>query len=201
MKNKLQIMVAIIGLGFAYGIYSFYDFWATEFPIYEAEEQQMVQKIATLEAESQKLQNFAKNIQSIKQEFRELNLQLEAVLEHMPRTFNLASLLRKLTMLAQNSGIEILVFKPRRDVQVTKPQDPNNPAPPTFYETISVEFALKGPFTQTLVFFDQLARLKRIVNVDSLKMITQRDSGTTPLRGAPILASTDVVIRTYRFTE
>lgn len=192
MKNKVQTILTVIVLGFAYGLYDFYDYSVTEHPRLQQEEQAAEQRIATLEAESTKLQNFAKNIQAIKQEFRELNLQLEAVLEHMPRTFNLASLLRKLTMLAQNSGIEILIFKPKREAVKAE----GNGAQ-TFYETISVDFSIKGAFTQTLVFFDQLARLKRIVNVDSLKMATRREFRSSDAA----LASTDVTIRTYRFTE
>lgn len=205
MENKTNIVITVFVVGILYGAYEFYDFWTVDFPRLRQEEAQQEQTVAKLESESLKLQSFAKNIQAIKQEFRELNLQLEAALEHMPRSFNLASLLRKLTMLAHNSGIEISTFRPKRELSAVK--NPNTPPKPgekekehtLFYESVLVEFTLVGPFTQTMVFFDQLARLKRIVNIDVIKMNAKKAPDN--FRVAQITANTDVVVRTYRFTE
>ena len=195
MKKNVQIIIGVVIFGLCYGLYDFYEFSTVEFIQMQELEKGAVQKIASLEDESQRLQNFARNIEGIKQESKELNLQLEAVLEHMPRTFNLAALLRKLTMLAQNSGIEILEFRPKRDVASQVASKGST----LFYETILVEFKVKGAFTQTLVFFDQLARLKRIVNVESLKITTPTSERVPGV--STIVASSDVVIKTYRFTE
>jgi type IV pilus assembly protein PilO len=194
MKKKIQIAAGIITLGFFIGIYEFYDFWSVDFPELKVQEDAKERQVASLETEVRKLQSFAQNIQVIKQEFRELNLQLEAALEHMPRTFNFASLLRKLTMLAQNSGIEISSFKPKTDT-VQKKQDTTGEV--SFYETIFVEFNVQGPFTQTMVFFDQLSRLKRIVNIESVKMDMKEKVAKAPLM--PVMSN--IVIKTYRFSE
>lgn len=204
MKNKAHMLVGVFVIGILVGAFEFYDFWTVDFPRMRDEEATEEQTVAQLEAESSKLQSFAQNIQGIKQEFRELNLQLEAALEHMPRTFNLASLLRKLTMLAHNSGIEISVFRPRRELTQAAPVAAAGGAKPekdrsVFYESVLVEFSVQGPFTQTLVFFDQLARLKRIVNIDSIKMAARRDGEA--VRFGLIESTTDVVVRTYRFVE
>lgn len=203
-RNKTNMIIGVFVLGVAFGAYEFYDFWTTDFPRFRQEEANQEQVVVSLQAELTKLKSFAKNIQNIKQEFRELNLQLEAALEHMPRTFNLASLLRKLTMLAQNSGIEISVFRPRRELAQVSPENPNPAANATekqsslFYESILVEFNLQGPFTQTMVFFDQLARLKRIVNIDSVRMSVKKEEGA---KISQTVSNTEVLVRTYRFTE
>ena len=181
-------------LGFLIGIYEFYDLWTGSLPQMKQAESLEEKKATSLESEVRKLQVFANNIQGIKQEFRELNLQLESALEHMPRTFNLASLLRKMTMLAQNSGIDISTFKPLKE-SVQRKQDSGDV---NFYETIFANLSFQGTFTQTMVFFDQLSRLKRIVNIDSIKMFSRKDQG---IKTAMALATTNIVIKTYRFSE
>lgn len=196
-KNKLQIAIGIVSFGFLVGVYEFYDFWENTFPLLKAEQEAKETQVAGLENEVRKLQTFVQNVSVIKQEFRELNLQLEAALEHMPRTFNFASLLRKLTMLAENSGVSISSFRPKKET-VQRRGDPGQTNEVNFYETIFVEFSLQGSFTQTMVFFDQLSRLKRIVNIESVKLTARRDPASKSFL-SPMGA--DVTIKTYRFSE
>ncbi len=189
MKNmssfKISAMIIIGGLLFF--AYEIYDFNTTDVPRLESETARLESQNSEKQRELRKLQEFAQNIDKIKQDLHEINLQLESALEHMPRTFNLSELLRKLNLLAENSGIDLASFRPRRS---------NERKENTFYSTISIEFDIRGTFAQTLVFFDQLSRLKRIVNIETLSMkaIDVQKSG-------PLMASTQAVIRTYRFTE
>jgi type IV pilus assembly protein PilO len=185
----MQIAAIVVVLGFGYSIYEFFDFRSTDVPKMEAERNAREKEMADRTAELKKLKDFANNIEVIKQELRELNLQLELALEHMPRTFNLSGLLRKLTMLAQNSGVELSSFKPK-SAEVREEG--------TFYSTVGIEFDLRGTFTQTLVFLDQVSRLKRIVNVDSLKMDVVPNAAQ---RAGALVAKSAVAIRTYRFSE
>src|SRR5262249_43815023 len=113
VKNKMQVAAFVVLIGFGYAIYEFYDFSTTEVPKMENERLTKEKELGDRQNELKKLKDFANNIEVIKQELRELNLQLELALEHMPRTFNLSGLLRKLTMLAQNSGVELSSFRPK----------------------------------------------------------------------------------------
>ena len=155
----------------------------------EKERAEVEREVSLKQTELKRLLDFAQNIEAIKQELRDLNLQLEAALEHMPRTFNLSGLLRKFTMLAQNSGVELATFKPKRG------EGKNESA---FYSTIGIDCELQGTFSQLLVFLDQLSRLKRIVNVESLRI---RVSQGGPQRSGSIMTSTQASIKTYRFAE
>lgn len=187
MKNRFQIVLLLIIAGIGYGGYEYYDFSHTEVPQMEQERQQLEQTLTQRQSEYNKLKEFATNIEKIKLELRELNLQLESALEHMPRTFNFPGLLRKLTMLAQSSGVELSSFKPAKSEQKGD----------SFYSTIGIDFDLRGSFTQSLVFFDQVSRLKRIINIDSLKMNVREG----PQRSGGVNAETIVALRTYRFVE
>jgi type IV pilus assembly protein PilO len=187
----VKIAVGIVVFGFLYAIYDIYGFRNEQVPRLDTETNKMQSDISLRQGELKRLQTFAHNIESVKQELKELNLQLESALEYMPRTFNLSSLLRKLTLLAQNSGVELPTFKPRKS---------DEKKGPSFYSTVAIDVDLKGTFTQTLVFLDQLSRLKRIVNVEKLTMKavpTDKDHE----RAGNILASTTATIRTYRFVE
>jgi type IV pilus assembly protein PilO len=177
--------------GIAYGGYEYYDFNSNEVPAMQQEIDTRESALAAKQEEYRRLKEFAKNIESIKRELKELNVQLEASLEHMPRNFNFSGLLRRLTMLAQSSGVDLSTFKPARGEQKVEGQ---------FYSTIEIEFELAGSFAQSLVFFDQVSRLKRIVNLQTMKMSPRRaEDGNFRAQG--MLAETRVQLKTYRFVE
>ncbi len=181
--------MVILLLGASYAGYIVYNFYSVDIPRMADEKQKIEAELAKKQGELKRLEDFAQNIETIKQELKELNVQLESALDYMPRSFNFASLLRKLTMLAQNSGLELSSFHPK------KGEDKKNG---TFYSTAAIEFDLKGTFTQTLVFFDQLSRLKRIVSVDSLKFKAVDNSGP---HSGNVMLITQAAVKTYRFTE
>ena len=177
----------MIGLGVAG--YQFHEFQSNDVPRMENEIAKLEADVSQKQAEIRTLQEFAMNIENIKLELRELNVQLEAALEHMPRGYNLSGLLRKLTMIAQNSGIDLASFKPKRSEERGEG---------AFYSTILIDCDLRGTFTQTLVFLDQVSRLKRIVNVETLKF---KPAEGAPQRSGAIVTQTQVSLRTYRFAE
>lgn len=189
MKNKLKTLLAIIAAGIGIAGYEFYSFYSSDVPEMEAKRTASDRELTNRKSELRRLQEFAQNIEVIKQELRELNLQLESALEHMPRTFNLAGLLRKLTMLAQNSGLELSTFRPKEKEEKVDG---------AFYSVIGIDFETRGTYTQTLVFFDQISRLKRIINIDEVAMNTAEGSAQ---RAGNTVLSTKAVVRTYRFSE
>ena len=187
MRSRLQLAVMLLVGGLGYGGYEYYDFNANEVPAMQQELEAKQSTLGAKQREYQELKEFAKNIESIKRELKELNVQLEASLEHMPRNFNFSGLLRRLTMLAQSSGVDLSTFKPSRGETKVEGQ---------FYSTIDIEFDLTGSFVQSLVFFDQVSRLKRIVNLQ-----TPQRAEEGGFRAQGMVAETRVQLKTYRFVE
>lgn len=185
IKNNITIIVA---LGVMAAGYKIYTYISETSPKLESQLSAKTRDSENALNDLRKLQRFAENIESIKKELQELNLQLEAALEHMPRTFDLSNLLRKLTMLSQNSGVQLSTFKPK------KVEDRVG-----FYSTTSIDFEMKGTYAQTLMFFDQLSRLKRIVNIENVK-VSNPDRAVASKSGT-VLAFTTGTIKTYRFSE
>ena len=190
MNQKLLIAVFIVLAGAGYAAYDFFMvFQGEEYPVLEQAYKKLEADVNAKKSELKQLQDFSKNIESVQKELKDLQAQLDSALEYMPRTFKLEALLRKLSMLAANSGIEISSFRPKKA---------EDKASGTFYSTVSIDFDMRGTFTQTLVFLDQLTRLKRIVNIDSVKIKPLVENAT---RSGSTMAVTQASIKTYRFSE
>ncbi len=192
MKTILKLAFVIVLAGVGYGGYEYYTFQNEQVPQYEGERKQLEQKVGSKQQELKKVQEFSKNIESIKQELKELNAQLEVALEHMPRQFNLAALLRRLHLLAQNSGLELHTFKPSSNEE--KSGD-------AFYSTLNIDFEIRGTYTQILLFLDQVSRLKRIINTDAIKFIVTGGSSDNANKTSGVMLSASAKVKTYRFIE
>ncbi|MCB0418640.1 MAG: type 4a pilus biogenesis protein PilO [Bdellovibrionaceae bacterium] len=187
MKPKYQIslIIMLVGLGIAGN--QFYTFKTTDMVQMRQDERNLEGQISVKKAELRKLQDFAENIEKIKQELAQLNVQLESALEYMPPTFDLSGVLRKMTLLAQNTGVRVKTFRPGGEG--------NGEA--SFYRSVEIRCEIEGTFTQTVSFLDQLARMKRIINIEELDIKTNNVAA----KAGAIEARTVATIKTYRFTQ
>ncbi len=191
MKKKYQIPAIIVAVGFLYGGYLFYGVVETTIPQLEQRLAEKDRILAGKNNELRKLRNFSENIESVKLQLRELNLQLEAALESMPRNYDLSGLLRKLSVIGFNSGIELNAFRP--GTASNKEGE--------FYETMQVAFNLNGSFTQMMSFFDQALRLRRIIRIDRVAMRALASSGAAASRNTGVGATAEVNAKLYRFVD
>lgn len=195
MDPKLKLAAVLVLLGFAYAGYEFYDFTTVEVAALQAQRQTLENEFAQKQGEYQRLRAFVQNIESIKSELRELSLQLKTALEYMPPDFKMSELLRRLTALAQNSGVELVLFNPEPTEQRVEG---------SFYATTNIGFEIRGAFTQCLLFFDQVSRLKRIINVTSIAIEPFARQGAGEERNEKNSATkvtTSGMLLTYRFAE
>lgn len=146
-------------------------------------------ELQSIQGDLTRFQSFVQNIESIKRELKELNLQLESALESMPRTLNLSGLLRNLTQIADNSGVEVSAFRPRKNEE----KDANK-----FFSSVYIDCQMKGSFTRMLVFLDQVSRLKRILNIDTLKMKVPVEKVA---RSSGVNTEVDLTLKAFRFSE
>lgn len=191
MKKKYQLPAIIVAVGFLYGGYLFYGIVDTTIPRLE---QRLAEKEGQLTAknnELRKLRNFSENIESVKLQLRELNLQLEAALESMPRNYDLSGLLRKLSVIGFNSGIELSAFRPNSASNKEG----------EFYETSQVAFNLNGSFTQMMSFFDQALRLRRIIRIERVVMRAVASTSPIATRNSGTGATAEVSAKLYRFVD
>lgn len=192
MNKKYQIPLIIVLLGVGYGGYLFYTFSTEEVPKLERALQDKEATLSGKNNELRRLRNFSENIEAVKLSLRELNLQLEAALESMPRNYDLSGLLRKLSIIGFNSGIELSAFRPGTATAAKEGE---------FYETLGISFNLSGSFTQILSFFDQALRLKRIIRIEKVSLQARNDTSNVVARNSGVNAKADISGKLYRFVD
>ncbi len=191
MKNKHKLSFVVLGVGFIVGGYLFYSFSAETLPRLESNYRTKEEALNLAKAELRKLRQFSENIESVKVSLRELHIQLESAVESMPRNYDLSGLLRKLSVIAFNSGIRLSAFRPSG----TSSQDEG------FYEMTQVSFHLSGSFNQVMTFLDQSLHLKRIVQMDRVALRSIGGAGAGGVGNSGVGAEADITARLYRFVD
>jgi type IV pilus assembly protein PilO len=97
-------------------------------------------------------------IEEFKKELQEIDIQIKRVSAILPESREIPELLKGISNLGQQNGLEFLLFKPEKEV------------PREFIAEIPVEVQLKGHYHQLGMFFDQVRRQPRLVNVRQLEM-------------------------------
>lgn len=188
LRNKVMSALIILIGGAIYGAYSFYEFTNGQAQSMAQEIATVSSEISTLNSELKRIKKFAENIPAVKQSFREQSLQLESVLESIPRSYEFNALLKKFNLLAQSAGIEISSFRP----QTTEKEL-------GYFKSSTIELNLRGGFVSTLVFLDQVSKLKRVVAFDEIKMNAQRSTGSADKESPG--SETLVRLRAYRLSD
>lgn len=147
-------------------------------------------KMAGLEKTRDKLQQ---EIQDLRQKERDkpkllaqvakVEEEFETASQMLPKDQEIPKLLKDISALGRNAGLDFLSFVPR-------PITPRD-----FYDEIPVDIDIRGPYHSLGFFFDQVSKLDRIVSVTNTNM-------TSPEKvQGEILLSSNCQLMTYRFTN
>lgn len=156
---KTQKMV-LIGAGIAALVY-FYIF-ADFVPFnYRARAKQIAELKGTYTLkmnELTKAQQLVNRLPELKREFALLNQRWAVAQELLPTQKEVASLLRKVTMAGQESGVKFVLFKP------------GEPKPTPDFTENPVQISVTGGYHRAGSFLSEIAELSRLVNVSQLKV-------------------------------
>ena len=128
-------------------------------------------------------QKRAANLPKLQKELGDLDVRLKEAIAQLPSKKEIADLLSSIATKAQESGLDIDLFRPR-------PENYKD-----FYAEIPVEMNIKGTFHNVIMFFDAIGRLTRLVNIDNVGFKNPKVSGDRM-----VLEFTTTAI-TYRFLE
>jgi len=101
-------------------------------------------------------QQKAANLPRLKKDIQLLEMELTKAIAQLPNKKEVADLLRTISAKASQSGLDILLFRPRAETFQE------------FYAEVPVDITVKGSFHNTVGFFDEVGRLNRLVNIDSI---------------------------------
>jgi type IV pilus assembly protein PilO len=125
-------------------------------------------------------QEKANQLKSYEQKLENAKLEFKIVTKKLPEKKEIPSLLSSISQSGRDAGLDFVLFQPLPE----RDKD--------FYAEIPVSITVKGNYHNVVLFFDKVARLSRIVNIDDIKMTapTGRDELTTSCTAV-----------TYRFIE
>ena len=114
------------------------------------------QELTKLNAQYSEQQRVLANIDNFRQELRQMQVQFEESLKQLPNSSEIPALLSNISGLAQESGLEIQLFKPAPEVAKG------------FYADIPVAVEVRGDYHDIGYFFDKVSNLDRIVNIENI---------------------------------
>ncbi len=113
-------------------------------------------KIETLEGEKVKLLATLKGRETLKAEIAKIDAQFQEVTKQLPESKEIPDLLRQVSNMGRDSGLEITLF--RQPGETIK----------ELYADVPVEMAVRGGYHQLALFFEKVRQLARIVNIGDI---------------------------------
>ena len=176
-RSKLQ-KVAILGATIILLAALYYSF------LYSPRSDEMAKLTDSVEIarneKTLKLQKAA-NLPGLKKDIQQLEMELTKAIAQLPNKKEIADLLRTISAKASQSGLDVLLFRPRAETFQE------------FYAEVPVDITVKGSFHNTVGFFDEVGRLNRLVNIDNIGFKNPTVAGDS------VILETTSVATTFRF--
>ena len=141
---------------------------------------ELKKKQKTLETRLVRAKAKAKQLKHFRDKLKKAQTEFTIAVKKLPEKKEIPSLLSGVSRSGHDAGLEFLLFEPK--AELTK----------DFYAEIPVSIIVTGNYHKTALFFDKVARLHRIVNIDDIKMTATKESGELKILCTAV---------TYRFVE
>lgn len=140
-------------------------------------------QVQTSSEELNKVRKAARELPKHEQDFLKAKEIFELTSVLLPKSQEIPDLLRNISDLGRQSGLDFLSFIPG----IETPKD--------FYAEIPLDIKIRGPYHNLGLFLDKISKLERIVTVNNVK--TEK----VDLEGNEILLTSSCKLLTYRFTN
>jgi type IV pilus assembly protein PilO len=136
--------------------------WFLYLPQYE-EISQLDEKLQELEKKLATAKVNAAELGKFQAKMQEAEAQFKIAMRALPENQEIPSLLTSISKSGQEVGLEFLLFEPKPETRRE------------FYAEIPVAMSLRGDYHNLAVFFDKVARLSRIVNINNIIVTPGKD--------------------------
>ena len=140
--------------------------------------------LANLRSKIKEQEVIAGNLKSFQDEVRRLEAQLSVLLEQLPNSAEIPSLLKSVSDLGKESGLEFIRFAPGGE------------AKKEFYAEIPVMISVTGDYHSFALFADKVRHYPRIVNLSNIAFTAPKPAGDNL-----VLETINCTATTYRFLE
>jgi len=166
------LVVLLSVLNFFFGIQPLQD------SIAEQENQQR-----GLDRQLAEKQEIAQNLNERRREMDILEQKLAEALTELPEKKDIDELLAQLNDIGKKSGLEISRVEPGGETNAT------------FFAKIPIKMSVSGNFHEIAMFMQEIANMRRIVNVNNIKL------GTPVVKNDKVVLSSEFLATTFRFVE
>ena len=125
----------------------------------------------------------AANLSRLRQDLKRLDGELKKAIAQLPEKKEIPELLSSISSKAQQSGLDVLLFRPRAESYQE------------FYAEVPVDITVKGNFHNTVNFFDEVGRMDRLVNIDNIGF------KNPTVNGDNVVLETTSVATAFRFLD
>lgn len=174
-KAILVVLVCLL-LGAGY-YYLFYAGAAAQIASLEKKRNELSHEVRTAS-------EIARNLPAFKTEVRRLEEQLSLLLEQLPDSAEIPNLLKNVSDLGKESGLEFLKFAPAKEGRKE------------FYAEIPVAISVSGGYHSFVLFADKVSHLPRIVNLSNIAFAGPKAGDENRM-----LVNVTCTATTYRFLE
>ena len=176
--SKVQrIVITAVIFGLITGGFVYFLYW----PKYE-QIGRLSKQLDQLEKKLEVAKRNAKDLKKFQAKMKEAEAQFQMAMKKLPEKEEIPSLLSSISNSGQQVGLEFLLFEP-------KPEKKKE-----FYAEIPVAMNIKGDYHNLAIFFDQVARLSRIVNIKNIQISSSKEKNSRDL-------NTSCMAVTYKFIE
>ncbi len=138
--------------------------------------------ISQLRTEKQNLQAEVAKGEAIQDQIAETEALFNEVTAQLPEQKEIPELLRQVSNLGKDSGLEVRLFRQQPEMKKT------------LHAEVPVEMAIKGGYHQIALFFDKVRHLDRIVNIANISI-----KNPQPQVGGRAQVESSFFATTYRF--
>jgi type IV pilus assembly protein PilO len=140
---------------------------------------------ATLEHQLAEKKTIADNLNELRKEMDSLDQKLQEALTELPERKDIDELLAQLNDVGKKSGLDIAKVEPTAEAQ------------DSFFMRIPVKMSVSGNYHEIALFFQEVANMRRIVNVNNITFKVNAAAS----RSEKVVLSSDFIATTFRFAE
>ncbi len=166
------------------------NYFVISIPTFGLSISDLEQRITRTEGEQKRLDAdliektaIANNLNQFRREKELLEQRLQEALAELPEEKKIDELLQLFQERARKAGLEIATIEPQAEVAEG------------FYARVPINMEVSGNFHEIVTFFDSLARLRRIVNVNNILLDTPKDTGGKVILNAKFLVTTFMFVQ------
>jgi type IV pilus assembly protein PilO len=174
--QKIGILAGAIVLLFAVGFFYIYQPTSDQIG-------RLTKEVDLIRQDRNKKQKIAANMAKLERDLKDWDAKLKLVVAQLPDSREIPDLLSNISTKARESGLDIILFRPRSE----NFRD--------FYAEIPVDIVVRGGFNNAVIFFDEVGKFNRLVNIDNI------DFKNPKINGDQVGLEISTLATTYRFLD